>query len=99
MTQTTLFRLKRFFREQHHPEERCQRLGHFEQTEKREGFSKPENYRSDVADEVKQERIVCGWCNKVIKDWETKKRHGIQGLTMSSRCHEELREKGFTYGG
>jgi hypothetical protein len=90
--------LRRFFRECFHPNEKCQRIGHKEQLQTRKGFTPPENYRWDVADEVTQGRAYCSRCGHVIEDWKTVKRHGIQGLSMPQHCFEQMRETGFTSG-
>ena len=74
----------RFWNEFRNPKLKCERVGHKNQIEWREGYLKPKwgdlNYSYTVMNDVHQERRCCARCGDA-DEWVTTKRSGIQSFS------------------
>lgn len=84
----------RWLNEWKNPALKCDRIGHRMGVEYRRGYTRPEDYRYYVCDEVKQTRQVCLRCKINFGEWETKKLRSLTGFSWPTSQVDAFDEKG-----
>lgn len=83
----------RFWQELRNPKLKCERVGHKNVTQWRQGYMKPHwndwDYRITVVNRVYQERRCCLRCGDA-SEWKITKKTGLNGLTASTQTWDQI---------